>query len=641
MVEFFKNLRISVKLIISAVVFVIAFGFVAIVGVTGLKKINNTNLDIHNQQIFINDATHKLINTTGMLSLEISSYASGTSNAEVLKSKVVELKKLTEELVTGSSTSGIDDELKNEFRGLSIIANELYTNSQDINLQSAENISQSGKTAALISSLKKYNTKFSNIMLIQNKLAGNSAGLIEDVRKQMVKRTIFWTSVLFFIAALLYGLTIRNIRISIQKTLRFTEKLAEGDLTAITDLHTRDEIGMINESLESLREKFKEVLNSLKDVSQSIEVASNEFRSGSEVISEGANHQAAASAEISSTIEEISTMLRQLSVDAKETDRIATVAYNGIQKGAESVDNALTTIEEIAAKNSAISEISYQTKILSINASVEAARAAEYGRGFAVVAEEVKRLAESSQQSASDIKKVSKKGVQITKDSANELRNIVTEFQKTSELINKIAMAGEEHVISLDQIISTIHELNNTIQQNASSSEELTASSEELVRLSETLNNTISFFKLEENLEIPDEDFSQTETEDKVKETGEEDNFYSGQLYTTLASQPERPVIQREYYHFVSKEEEDPIEEKFEDDIPVAKEHTAEEKIETISEPEVEDRKEISEEPEPIKKTTRRVSKTINTNDIKGHKKGVRINLTDNDDLDNQFEKMK
>lgn len=641
MIEFFKNLRISVKLIISAVVFVIAFSFVAVVGVTGIKKINNTNVAKHNQQVFLNDATHKLIEANGMLSVEISSYSSGVRNAEGLKSILFEFKKITDEVVKSSSTSEINDELKNEFRSLGIIANELYINSQNVIQKDLDNTSQSSNTDALISSMKKYNTKVSDLLLLQNKLASNDAGIIGDVQKQMVKRTISWTTFLFLIAALLYAFTIRNIRISIQKTLKFTEKLAKGDLTVKSDMHTRDEIGMINESLESLREKFKEVLNSLKDVSQSIEVASNEFRSGSEVISEGANHQAAASAEISSTIEQISIMLSQLSLDAKETDRIANLAYNGIQQGAESVDNALTTIEEIAAKNSAISEISYQTKILSINASVEAARAAEYGRGFAVVAEEVKKLAESSQQSASDIKKVSKKGVQITRDSAIELRDLVKEFQKTSELINKIAQAGEEHVTSLGQIISTIHDLNNIIQQNASSSEELTASSEELVRLAETLNNTISFFKLEDYEEKPIEENTEDEVIEKNDYEEAGDNIYSQQLFATLAGQSEKKTSQREYFNFTNEEVEKIIVEKTEEAIPGEKEQFSENKIENISEPEVEEAKEATEEKEPVRKSTGRVTKKTDTQDIKGHKKGVRINLTDNDDLDSQFEKMK
>jgi len=525
MIEFFKNLRISVKLIISAVVFVIAFTFVAVVAVTGIKRIYNSNVNKHNQQIFLNDAVHKLIGTTGMLSIEISSYATGTSDADVLKSKVAELKKLTEEVTTGSSANGIDDELKNEFRSLGIIANELFINSRNIGSQVVENVSQKENTASLMSSLKKFNAKFSEIMLLQNKLSTNDVNIIGGLQKQVVKRIIFWTSVLFFIAALLYAFTIRNIRISIQRTLKFTEELADGDLTSKRGVHTRDEIGIINESLEKLREKFKEVLNSLKDVSQSIEVASNEFRSGSEVISEGANNQAAASAEISSTIEEISAMLRQLSIDAKETDRIANIAYNGIQQGAESVDNALTTIEEIAAKNSAISEISYQTKILSINASVEAARAAEYGRGFAVVAEEVKDLAMESHESAEKIEDMIKnlqkessrasdlmshahdqveQGYEAVLQSLRLFGDIAVMLEQIARDVSDVAAASEEEAASVSEITTNIEHVASLIKETADNavssaavSEETSAAVDQIRKVVEHVNSVVNSLQKE------------------------------------------------------------------------------------------------------------------------------------------------
>ena len=154
----------------------------------------------------------------------------------------------------------------------------------------------------------------------------------------------------------------------------------------------------------------------------------------------------------------------------------------------------MAVIEDIAQKNSIIGEISYQTKILSINASVEASRAAEVGRGFAVVAEEVKRLAESTQHSASEIKSVSKKGVDLARKSANELRSLVAEFQRTTELVDEIAEASNDHISTIIQINSSLQELNNITQQNASSSEELAASSNELVKLTEQLDTLISYF---------------------------------------------------------------------------------------------------------------------------------------------------
>ncbi len=632
MIELFRNLKISTKLILSAVVIALAFIISFLVAMNGVKRINVANIGIHNQQIFLNKITHELILESGSLYFQSYEMIAGKGNIEVIKTKAAELKSKIDGAYADESYSSLPDELKGQFKKLEILASEIKMNAKSFTSQTSGQTDLTISIGILANSINKFNTELSNLLLVQNQVSDGNLLVMGGVRKDMVKRIVTWMFVLALIAAFLFAFTIRNIRISIQSTLKFTESLANGDLTVRRRVFSTDEIGMINESLEKLKEKFKEVLNSLKDVSQSIEVASNEFRSGSEVISDGANHQAAASAEISSTIEQISTMMSQLSVDAKETDRIAQKAYNGIQQGAESVDKALVTIEEIALRNSAISEISYQTKILSINASVEAARAAEFGRGFAVVADEVKKLAESSQQSASEIKKVSKKGVQITRDSAIELRSLVVEFQKTSELINKISQAGEEHVFSLSQIISTIHDLNNIIQQNASSSEELTASSEELVRLSESMNEIIKFFKLEEERnDVISNEYDNSFSEESQEDKDEEVNDFSSSMIFGGALKSEENIDDNRFSYFTGKDEE-VNNEAFEKE---------EEVIETRENIEWENKSEDIESSEPEVKPVKRVKKLDDDSMNKQANKGVRINLSDNDGLDSQFEKMK
>jgi len=329
-------------------------------------------------------------------------------------------------------------------------------------------------------------------------------------------------------------------------------------------------------------------------------------------------------------MDQISSMQKQLTSDAHKTDEIAKMAFNGIIQGAESVENALTVIEEIAQKNSAISEISYQTKILSINASVEAARAAEMGKGFAVVAEEVKRLAESSQQSASEISKVSKKGVNITRESAIELRNLVPEFQKTSELVNEIAKAGEENVITLDQISLTIHELNNIIQQNASSSEELTASSEELVRLAESLNGLVGFFKLENESNSVEQIADQQEAKNDDSDQFEEDKID----YQDWDNQYNEKSSGRVGFSFDNEDEPDSFiaEKKVDED----------DDLQLELEPVLEE-KEILPVEQPVKPSPKTARKSSNIDEpiTKPMSKGIRINLSDNDNLDDQFEKMR
>jgi methyl-accepting chemotaxis protein len=441
--------------------------------------------------------------------------------------------------------------------------------------------------------------------------------MFDNIRTEI----ILWMSIAVIIATFFYALIVRSIRKRIQKTLKFSEQIANGDLTAVNENKSNDEIGLINEALEYLKTKLRETLISMKGISTSIMNASSEFNSGSQIISSGASSQAASAQEITAAMEQISEVIKKSAENANETGLIAKDAFEGIQHGAGKVESALAVIEDIARKNSIIKEISYQTKILSINASVEAARAAEIGRGFAVVAEEVKRLAETTQNSATEIGIVSKKGVELTRQSAEELRLLVVEFQKTAELVSQIAEASNEHNYTIEQINFSIQELNNITQQNASSAQELAASSDDLVKLTQSLEELISFFKLENN----QHEIEENQTEGRIESNSNEAEISFPEKFESFNFDRES-----KFYEF--------------DNEPSAK-------IPEINvAPPVND---ISEDFEEIKTTFTDDEKSIESvkirkeipkvkqEKVKTHEKGVRINLADNDDLDNHFEKMK
>lgn len=624
-----KNYKISTKLSFGVFLFLVGFVFFNFLAGKGINQLVKDNDDFQNGQIYVNNVLQELIDESNSLSTLLNSIFLEKATTESIKNKVSGLRSFIRELPSGAGYSTISDDVIRDIASISLTLDEIYRNAETLGGIEKENAQFPQQASLLSQSIEKLNDQLSGLLKSQNIAAAGYLNEISLLKKAIKGGMILRTSIIFLLVILVYVYIMRRLGSSIRKTLKFTEQLAQGNLFAKSELQSDDEIGMINASLEELKNRFKDVIASLLEISQNIEVASNEFRSGSQVISDGANDQAAASAEISAAMDQISSMQKQLSSDAHKTDDIAKMAFNGIIQGAESVENALTVIEEIAQKNSVISEISYQTKILSINASVEAARAAEMGRGFAVVAEEVKRLAESSQQSASEISKVSKKGVNITRESAIELRNLVPEFQKTSELVNEIAKAGEENVITLDQISLTIHELNNIIQQNASSSEELTASSEELVRLAESLNSLVGFFKIEEESNAISQSSDQQEVGNDVDDQFADDkNSYSnwGNQYNEKSS--------------------DHVSFSFDDDEPntILSEMKSVEVDASLSgsEPVLEEMEVLFAEKQ-VKPSPKSARKSSNIDDsiTKPMAKGVRINLSDNDNFDDQFEKIR
>jgi methyl-accepting chemotaxis protein len=196
-------------------------------------------------------------------------------------------------------------------------------------------------------------------------------------------------------------------------------------------------------------------------------------------------------------MEEMVANIQQNTENARQTEKIALNAADGINKVNNASDQTLTYMREIADKVSIIGEIARQTNILALNAAVEAARAGEHGKGFAVVAAEVRKLAERSQVSAVDIERLTKNSVKATEESSKLLAAIVPEIGKTAKLVQEIAAASIEQNSGADQVNNAIQQLNQVTQQNAAVSEEMATSSEELATQAQRLLEMMSFFMLE------------------------------------------------------------------------------------------------------------------------------------------------
>ncbi|MCE1247112.1 MAG: methyl-accepting chemotaxis protein [Firmicutes bacterium] len=314
----------------------------------------------------------------------------------------------------------------------------------------------------------------------------------------MVNKYIWIAIVIGVIIAIGSGLFIsRSITKPLSEGVDAANRLAEGDLTLHLEAKSKDETGLLIEAMGDMVEKLKDVVVNVKTSADYVASGSQQMSATAEQLSQGATEQAASAEEASSSMEQMSSNIRQNAENALQTDKIAVKVAQDAQEGGEAVKQTVKAMKDIAEKINIIEEIARQTNMLALNAAIEAARAGEHGKGFAVVASEVRKLAERSQYAAAEISQLSLNSTRIAEKAGQMLETIVPEIRKTADLIQEITVASNEQNQGADQINKAIQQLDQVIQQNAGASEEMSATAEELSSQASSMQDIISFFKLD------------------------------------------------------------------------------------------------------------------------------------------------
>lgn len=311
------------------------------------------------------------------------------------------------------------------------------------------------------------------------------------------RSTLVFVMFIILVIGLVLGWSISSsITKSIKVGLKIAQNISNGILHRQREVLRKDEIGELMTALNRMNNQLKFIVEDISTGIDNIFTASTEMNTNASELSESATDQAATTEEISSSIEELHANFLQNAENANITEEIAWASVNGIREGNEATEMASKSLNSIIERIGFIGDLAFQTNILALNAAVEAARAGDHGRGFAVVAAEVKRLADSSKESAQVINKVSRETVVASDEAGIKLKKIVPEIEKTAQLIQGIKLASSEQEAGINQINNAIQQLNNIAQQNAFSSENMSNSSANLSALAEKLKKTISFFQV-------------------------------------------------------------------------------------------------------------------------------------------------
>jgi len=283
-----------------------------------------------------------------------------------------------------------------------------------------------------------------------------------------------------------------------------------GDLTRRMDEGRRDEFGELAREFNLFSAKLEHLVIEIRSSSNQIQQGSMHLATTSGALAQSASRQASSLQEMTVSCNQLAEHTKGNAGSAEQASKLATTARDRADTGRQRTDRMMEAMElvsrssgEIAAIVKVIDEIAFNTNLLALNASVEAARAGDAGKGFAVVAGEVRDLAQRSATAARDISERIDQSVKRTSTAAEvaqgvhvALDEIVDAAVETSTLLERIVGGTEEQSRRLGEFDTGLVAMDEVSQCNAASSEELAAAVEETAAQVQAMNELVALFKV-------------------------------------------------------------------------------------------------------------------------------------------------
>lgn len=271
-------------------------------------------------------------------------------------------------------------------------------------------------------------------------------------------------------------------------------ELASGEFNIAPKADFRGDFVEIVSSVDSMSDSVSEALIQINNATVQINQVAQAISNTSQTLAQGSQSQSQSIEDLSVNIQEISNHIEQNSKNAVNGNTLALNTVEAVKSGNEHMDNLLVAMEDISLQSQQISkiiktiqDIAFQTNILALNASVEAARAGSAGKGFAVVAQEVRNLATKSSDAAKDTTHfitqsiaAVERGSAIAQKAAQSLSSIVEHATKTASTIKEISNASEIQAKQVTGASQSIKEIVKVVRVNSMSSEQSAATCEEL-----------------------------------------------------------------------------------------------------------------------------------------------------------------